>query len=314
MINTFSSYYKKKYGQPVGKIALDRGVLCPNRAKGGCVFCAPRSFRPYYQLPGDTLCEQIDSGKRFLKRKKISSYFAYFQQETTTAASTADIVADIRKIIYDPFCVGTIISTRPDFLEDGLLDELDILAQDEERPREVILELGLQSSHDASLRVLNRNHSARDFLQAGERVRKRGALQLGAHLILGIPGEGDREMEQTVNFACGAGVQHLKIHHLQVITGTRLEEMYDSHPFTLFSLSEYMDVISRLLTHIPEDVVIHRLWSSSETAILRAPFWNLSNLEMWERVRRVLSETGRSQGQLVGNEDSSFGRLATPGR
>ncbi len=297
-INSFSSYYKRKYGKAVGKIALDRGVPCPNRKKGGCVFCGPRSFRPYYLKEGEALQAQIEKGKRFLEKRKFTYYFAYFQQETTTAASCDDLLKDFSMVLVDPLCIGIIISTRPDYLEDRLLDELNTMAGEGARPKEVILELGLQSSHDSSLTLLNRNHTCADFMQAVGRVKARKFLQVGAHLILGIPGENFADLLHTVRSVSDAGVEHIKIHHLQVIKGTELEKMYGQRPFKTFDLHEYMDVVSRLLMSLPSNVVVHRLWSMSEADIIVAPVWDLNNFEIGNLLRRVLSETGRRQGQL----------------
>ena len=298
-INNFSSHYKRKYGKPVGKIALDRGVPCPNRQAGGCVFCAPRSFRPYYLNQGEELHEQIRKGKKFLKRKKCTYYFAYFQQETTTAAPCDELLNDFRAVLSDPLCIGIIISTRPDYLEDRLLDELNGMAGDLLRPKEIILELGLQSGHDRSLTFLNRNHTCADFIQAVDRVKARKYLQVGVHLILGIPEEDYADMLHTVHLVCEAGVEHLKIHHLQVIKGTELEKMYQKRPFPVFDVDAYVDLVSRLLMSVPKSVIVHRLWSLSEKGIIVAPCWDLSTFEMAELLMKELCETGRRQGKLM---------------
>lgn len=240
--------------------------------------------------------EQLDRGRIFLERRKFSLFFAYFQQETTTAAPSEELARDFRMVLGDPSCIGIIISTRPDFLEDGLLDELNLLAGEEFQSKEIILELGLQSAHDRSLDLLNRNHTCADFFGAVERIRARRNLQIGAHIILGIPGEEYSDMLRTVCLVRDAGVKHLKIHHLQVIQGTELERMYRLDHFPTFDLKEYLDLLGRLLVNVPDNVVIHRLWSMSEAGIIVAPLWDVGHFEMGRLLRQVLFETGRRQG------------------
>jgi radical SAM superfamily enzyme len=131
------------------------------------------------------------------------------------------------------------------------------------------------------------------------RVKARPFLQVGAHLILGIPGEDFAAMRQTIRLVCETGVQHLKIHHLQVIKGTELERIYLQRPFTTFTVQEYLDIVSQLLMSIPPHIVVHRLWSLSEAAIIVAPLWNLSNFAMGQRLNELMAEKGRRQGALV---------------
>jgi hypothetical protein len=136
-------------------------------------------------------------------------------------------------------------------------------------------------------------------MQAVQRLRTRKYLHIGVHLILGIPGEVFADMLATVQAVCEAGVEHMKIHHLQVIEGTELEKMYRQRPFTTFDVHEYMDIVSRLLMSVPSHVVMHRLWSISATGIIIAPFWDLSQFEMGKLLRQTLFLTDRRQGKLV---------------
>jgi radical SAM protein (TIGR01212 family) len=297
LVNNFSSYYKKKYGKPVGKIALGRNVPCPNRMKGGCIFCAPESFRPYYLSENDPLSVQIQKGKKFLKSRKFKYYFAYFQQETSTAGSYQEIMADFSYAVEDSACVGLIISTRPDYLAERLLDELDRLAQKSPKPLEIIIELGLQSAHDKTLRAINRNHTYEDFVMAADRVKGHDSLQLGAHLILGLPGEDFADMQHTVAEIGKLGVQHLKIHHLQVIKGTQLQVMYEQGAIKTFTAQQYMQLLVNLLNYVAESVVLHRLWSISDPHLLLAPRWGMNNHKLSALIRDVMEAEGCWQGK-----------------
>lgn len=270
-INLFSQHYRHKYGQPVGKIALSLGLVCPNRRLGGCTYCAPASFTPYYLDGCASIAGQLAKGKEYLDSRKFRRYFAYFQQETSTAGPLDELLAAFREAVAAPECVGLIVSTRPDYVDDALLQELAAMAR-AEPGREILIELGLQSAHDQTLQLINRNHSVQDFVDAARRVKAAG-LALGVHLILGLPGEDFLEMLSTVHKVCGLGVDAIKFHHLQIIKNTVLERRYQENPFPIYGARDYLTLLARLLAHVPAEVVIHRLWSSSDPQILVQPVW-----------------------------------------
>jgi radical SAM protein (TIGR01212 family) len=296
-INLFSRYCRQKYGQPVGKIALSLGRPCPNRRLGGCVYCGPASFTPYY-LDGDgSLAGQVARGWRHLKSRKFRRYFAYFQQETPTAGPLAEVMAAFREASAAPECVGLIVSTRPDCLSDELLSELAALAAEGEG-RELLIELGLQSAHDATLKLLNRHHSVADFSGTARRVKAAG-LALGVHLILGLPGEGFGDMLATVRRVSALGVDAIKFHHLQVIRGTALERIYHQYPFPVYTPQEYLAILARLLAHVPPEVVIHRLWSSSDAKSLVQPRWGgLTAQQLKAMLQEIMEQEDLWQGKL----------------
>ncbi len=297
LINTFSKHYRKKYGASVGKISLHPGHICPNRQYGGCIYCRPASFTPLYLDKQDSIIDQLKRGKEMLASRNFHYIFGYFQQETTTALPLKKLKAMFTQVLLEQDCAGLIISTRPDYLEDELLDWLQAAAR--ELGKEFLLELGLQSSHDTSLEYLNRNHTYQDFVEAVERIKARQGLQVGAHLILGIPGETPAEMLATVKSVCQLGVDALKLHHLQVIRSTKLHEMHKSKPIPLFTVESYLNLLAAILPHIPQQVVIHRLWSSSHPDVLVAPFWDMYAHELSTRLTALLQEQGLHQGQFV---------------
>ena len=270
-INLFSQHYRAKYGQPVGKIALSLGRACPNRRLGGCVYCAPASFTPYYLDGDDSIARQLAKGGQHLNSRKFRRYFAYFQQETSTAGPVDELAAAFRQASAGSDCVGLIISTRPDYVSTGILQELAAMAAENPR-REVLIELGLQSAHDRTLNFLNRNHNFQDFVNAAQRVKAAG-LALGVHLILGLPSEDFQAMLSTVQQVCRLGVDAIKFHHLQIIKNTPLVRMYLENPFTVYGARDYLTTLARLLAYVPAEVVIHRLWSSSDPELLVQPAW-----------------------------------------
>jgi radical SAM protein (TIGR01212 family) len=302
-LNTFGRFAAGRYGRPVGKVSLDTGRVCPNRSRGGCIYCSPESFRPFYLEPGDSLGRQLEKGRAYLEGKGIEHFLAYFQQETPTAGDRRGLMDMLRLPLADARCLGLIISTRPDAVDARLASDLRALTS-EYPGMDLFVELGLQSSHDDTLRLLNRNHGVDDFKEAVSILRTSGpALQLGAHLILGLPGEGLPRMLGTVRTVAALGLDYVKLHHLQVIRGTRLEEMHRREPLRLYEAEEYLDLLCEVLPHIPRRMVIHRLWSNARRDLLVAPQWGLRTGTLHDRLNDLVRAGGiRQGGSMSGHE------------
>ena len=299
-IRTFSVDCRERFGQAIGKIPLDLGIPCPNRSKGGCIFCRPASFTPFSLRATDPLGEQIRRGKQFLLRGRFTRYFGYIQQETATAMATSRLVPLLAEILEDPDCLGLILSTRPDAVAEDLPAALADLINC--NGKQCLIELGLQSSHAASLHLLNRNHDFADFLAAVRSIQTVSTLQIGVHLILGIPGESEEDMRATVQTVCALGIQALKLHHLQVIRDTPLYRLYCRGEVKVFTLDEYMELLLLLLPHIPVEITLHRLWSTSHPDILVAPRWQSISGALSRHLHRLMAERDIRQGQLVKTE------------
>jgi len=297
-VHTFNRHYRDRYGEPVGKVALDTGLTCPNRRRGGCIYCSPESFKPFYLKKGDPLDVQLCKGKDYLSSRGMSLFFAYFQQETSTAGDPEVLIPMFRMPMRDPQCVGIIISTRPDCVEPRLFGKLSAL-HEEAPEKEILVELGLQSVHNATLEFLNRNHTFEDFTAAAALIRTFPFIRLGVHLILGLPGEDESKMLQTIRSVSRLGVEGMKLHHLQVIKGTRLEEMCREDPFKLYEADEYLELLATLLPHVPYRVVMHRLWSNAERDRLYRPQWGLKSYRLYDLLFKLLAERGVCQGKNV---------------
>ena len=302
-IRTFSVHCREQYGQALGKIPLDLGLPCPNRARGGCLYCRPASFTPFSLRATDTLAEQIRRGKEHLLKGRFHHYFAYFQQETTTALATVRLIPLLAEALADPDCRGLILSTRPDAIADDLPAALAHLVRTSGKT--CLIELGLQSIHDQSLRLLNRNHSFADCVAAVHRLRAEDGLEIGVHLILGIPGESEAEMLATVQTVCMLPIQALKLHHLQVIKGTPLATLHDQSPVPLFTLEAYLELLLRFLPHIPQRITLHRLWSTARSQLLLAPKWGCLTGELSKKLHRMMTERDLWQGQQSGGQAGS---------
>jgi len=296
-IRTFSVDCRERFGQTLGKIPLDLGIPCPNRSKGGCLFCRPASFTPFSLRATDPLDEQIRRGKQFLLRGRFTRYFGYIQQETATALATSRLLALLAPLLEDPDCLGLILSTRPDSVAADLPAALADLI--DRSGKQCLIELGLQSIHSASLHLLNRNHSFEDFLAAVGRIQAVGSLQIGVHLILGIPGESEADMLATVQTVCGLDIQALKLHHLQVIRETPLHQLFLQGQIEVFSQEQYLELLLRLLPRIPVAITLHRLWSTAHPDLLVAPRWQKISGQLSQHLQRLMAERDIRQGQLV---------------
>ncbi len=300
-VTTFSGFYKKRYGRSVGKIALSTSVVCPNREHGGCHFCRPASFTPYYLAPRSSLAVQLARGRDFLKRRGIQSFLGYFQQESSTAGTLSQVLEQVRAVLAEPDCLGVICSTRPDCLEDQLLAGLAGLVR-QSGGKELLLELGLQSAHDRTLQAMNRNHTLADFTGAVARIRHHAGLQVGAHLILGLPGEDYFDMLHTVRLVAAVGIDAVKFHNLQIIEGTELALRHRRKPIATFDAEPYLDLLGRLLCYLPQKVVVHRLWSWAAPDLLLAPRWNIPAPQLNPLLARRMALAGYFQGKFVAEQ------------
>jgi hypothetical protein len=297
VIRTFSYHYREKYGHGVGKIPVDMGQTCPNRLYGGCIFCRPASFTPSCLQNTDDLLRQVTAGKKHLLKGRFKKYFAYFQQETCTSLPVEELLPMFRLLVADIDCVGLILSTRPDYIDEQLLIPLAELVH--QTGKECLFELGLQTVHERSLEFLNRNHTFTDFQDAVRLIQRQSCFELGTHLIFGIPGENEEDMLCSVKTVCDLGVNALKLHHLQVIRETPLEVLYKQGKATVFSLEAYLQLLLKILPIIPAEVTIHRLWATAHPDLLVAPQWNVLASALSEKLRKKMEEKGLAQGQKV---------------
>jgi radical SAM protein (TIGR01212 family) len=297
-LNLFRDYARRRWGRWVGKIILSTGIRCPNRDLGGCIYCSASSFRPAYLQEGDPVAAQLAGGKAYLRTLDTQLFFGCFQQETSTAGNFDALVEQAAIPLRDPDCAGLAISTRPDQVTDaGLCRLRDALQCAPDKP--VILELGLQSAREDTLRFLNRNHTLRDFVETAALVKGHPRFELGAHLILGIPGESMSDMRRSVQQVVESGIGHLKLHHLQVVKDTPLSELYQKSPFPLPTFDEYLEILCELIPFIPRPVVIHRLWSTARKDLLCQPRWLINSGQLLGRLLRLLEQKNLAQGQAA---------------
>jgi hypothetical protein len=216
---SLNEFLRERFGCRVSKIPVHAGFDCPNRdgrlGREGCVFCWNPSFSPPLQAPERSLQAQIEAGRGAAKGGELRKFLVYFQSYTNTYAPVDRLRALYDIALAEPDVVGLCVATRPDCLPEPVLDMLGEYAQQ----WHLWLELGLQSAHDRTLALIRRGHTRAAFTDAIDRSSGRG-YYVCAHVILGLPGEGRREILETADYLNSQAVHGVKIHHLQVIAGT----------------------------------------------------------------------------------------------
>lgn len=291
-----NSYLKDRFGQRVQKIALDAGLTCPNRdgrvSTGGCLYCNARGSGTGAWGRGESIPAQIESGMaRLYRRYGAGRFIAYFQSFSNTYAPLATLRELYEAALAAPQVVGLAVGTRPDCLEDEVLDLLAGYARD----RLVWLELGLQSAHDATLARLNRGHDAACFGEAAVRAAARG-LAVVAHVILGLPGEGHREMTATAEFLTRLPVAGVKIHLLYVVQGSGLARLHEQGEYVCLTEDQYVGAVVDFIERLPPRLVIHRLTGDPHARELVAPAWCLDKPRVMKRIREEFTRRGSRQG------------------
>jgi radical SAM protein (TIGR01212 family) len=311
---SYSSYLRKKYDQTVYRVAVDAGFSCPNRgpdrSSPGCLYCDEHGARAPYQGPAETaqagseapspapgdgedIRRQVEGGIAFLKRRYGAEVFLlYFQAFSGTFAPV-----DRLKEIYD-FTLGLahfrelIVSTRPDCVD---LKRADLLASYKSPDFDVWTELGLQSAHDATLRRINRGHTVADFTRAWKLLKKRG-VKLAVHLIFGLPGEGMKEILETMRFVAGLEPEGVKIHNLHIPTGSPLYPDYLRGELSAPCADRHLDTVCRALELLPPDTVVMRLTCDTPAERLACPRHFPAKAAFYEQVGRELAARNIRQG------------------
>lgn len=291
-----SSFYGKVFPFKVQKISINAGFTCPNRdgskGFGGCTYCNNQTFNPSYCATQKSVTQQIEEGKAFFARKYPEmKYLAYFQAYTGTYGELRHLISLYEEALKADDVVGLVIGTRPDCMPNELLDYLADLAQ----RTFLTVEYGIESANDDTLRRINRGHTYAQSVEAIERTAKRG-IYVGAHVILGLPGEDDAELIRQARLVNQLPITTLKLHQLQLIKGTVMAREYEQSPFRLFTAEEYIDAVISYISHIRRDVVLERFVSSSPKDLLLAPNWNIKNYEFVEMLKKKMRELGLAQG------------------
>jgi radical SAM protein (TIGR01212 family) len=287
-----ATYLKERFGGRVQKITLDAGLTCPNRdgrvGRGGCLYCNDRGSGTGSWGRGLSLAAQLEEGMaRLGRRYGAERFIAYFQSFSNTYAPVAQLRRLYEAALAYPQVVGLSVGTRPDCVPDEVLDLLAGYA----RERLVWLELGLQSAHDATLARLNRGHDAACFTDAVQRAATRG-LEVVAHVILGLPGEGPEHMAATARYLAALPVAGVKIHLLYVVRGSGLARLYEAEEYECLTEAEYVARVVDFIVLLPRAMVIHRLTGDPHREEFLAPVWCLDKARVLRLIREEFARRG----------------------
>lgn len=296
---------KRRFGTKVYKIALEGGMTCPNRdgtiGTGGCIFCSAGGSGdfavPLQGAAGMTeksVHRQIDLAISRISRKMGSSpgaYIAYFQSYTNTYAPVSYLRQLFTAAILHPEIRVLSIATRPDCLPEEVLDLLEELNQ----IKPVWIELGLQTIHPDTARLIRRGYELDCFTDAKNRLRRRG-LEVIVHVILGLPGEDRTQMLETVSWLGSNDIQGIKLQLLHILKGTDLALLYEQTPFPVMSMEEYLDLVIDCVSLLPPEIVIHRITGDGPKNLLIAPLWSANKRLVLNTLTRRFQERGITQG------------------
>ncbi|MBQ0048223.1 MAG: TIGR01212 family radical SAM protein [Prevotellaceae bacterium] len=296
----YGSWIREQLGMKVQKISLNAGFTCPNRdgrvGTGGCTYCNNQTFNPEYCCTSKPITQQLEEGKVFFSRKYPEmKYLAYFQAYTNTYDSIDNLKDKYEEALSVEGIVGIVIGTRPDCMPEELLDYLSEL----NKRTFLIVEYGVESVYDATLKRINRGHFHSQTVDAIKKTAERG-IRVGVHLILGLPGETKEQILEEAKVISSLPITTLKLHQLQLIKGTKMAEEYfaDSSDFHLFTADEYIDLVIDFVERTRKDVVLERFVSQSPASLLAIPGWGLKNYEFVDKVRKRMDERNAYQGRL----------------
>ncbi len=289
---SFKNWLKEVYPEPVYKITLDAGFSCPNRdgsiSSGGCIFCDNRSFSPAHRdFAGKTIKEQIEKGKTIGRRFGYSKFIAYFQAFTNTYAPVDKLKDIYDQVVDDDDIVGLSIGTRPDCLSDEILE---LIAKYKAYFTQLLfVELGMQTANDKTLKLINRGHDHAQTVAAVKRCKKFGLLTV-LHVIIGLPGEGEKEIIHTTNEIAKMHPHSVKIHHLYVYEGTELAKWFNEGKYKPIEYDDFIKCTAEVLCRIPEDIVIQRLVGELEGEGILAPNWGKKKAQVLDDLEKYMNE------------------------
>lgn len=297
LYNDYGTWIRGKFPFRVQKISVDAGFSCPNRdgsiGRGGCIYCDNRTFNPAYCDRNRSIREQLEEGKRFFAHKYPDMrYLAYFQTFTNTYGSVESLKRMYGEALDTEDVAGIVIGTRPDCISEALLDYLEEL----NRQTFLIVEYGIETANDDTLRRINRGHTFECSRQAISETADRGILT-GGHIILGLPGEDEAESLRQAPVISSLKLDILKIHQMQIIRNTKLADAYTEKPFHLYTVEEYVRLITSYIQLLRKDLVLERFVSQSPKELLIAPQWGLKNYEFTNLLTNHLKRTGAFQGK-----------------
>ena len=294
--HTLDYFYKNKFKSKVFKVSLNGGFTCPNKdgkvGTRGCIYCSRTGSGEFAGNIKDNLLKQFDDVKEMMSKKwPNSKYIAYFQANTNTYAPL-DVLKEKYETVYKlPNVVGLSIATRPDSIEDDVYDYLEKLSKE----TYLTVELGLQSIHEKTNKIINRCHSLECFNKAVKELRKRN-INVVVHIINGLPYETKEMMIDTVKYLNNLDIQGIKIHMLHILKNTDLYDMYQKEKFHVLSRDEYVSIVCEQLRYLREEIVINRITGDPKEDDLVEPTWLIKKFGVLNEIDKEMERKNSYQG------------------
>lgn len=309
--NSFVGYFRERYGERLQKIVIDAGFTCPNRdgtvSRGGCTYCDNRAFHPSYSTPDKSIALQIEEGMEFhkVRYRNACHYLAYFQPYSNTYAQLERLKEVYSRALSHPSVRGIVLGTRPDCVDEDKLDYLASLKEGREgfldengKPPVVIVEYGIESCLDRTLKRINRGHDFKTACRAVEMTAERG-IDCGAHFIFGLPGESREDMLGYAAEINRLPLLSVKFHQLQIVKGTRMEREFAEKrgDFVTFTLDGYVDFFVDFLELLKPDVFVERFAGEVPPRFVNETPWGLvRNVDLLRMLDECLERRNTFQG------------------
>ena len=293
--NRLNKYLKNKFGERTLKICIDGGFTCQNRdgkiSTHGCIFCSEKGSGEH--IKKSDISMQIKNYFESYKAERANKFIAYFQNFTNTYDSVENLKEKYDSALIDNRIVALAIATRPDCINE---DICKLIASYKEKI-DVWVELGLQTSNDDTGILINRGYSNETFTKAVELLNKYN-IEIVTHIMIGLPNESFDDIKNTINFINNHNIQGIKIHSTYVVENTILAEMYKNGSYTPITLEYYISAVSYVLTHISQDIVIHKISGDAPKDLLLAPEWNSHKKWILNGINKFLEENDLWQGKF----------------
>lgn len=290
-------YLKQTFGEKIYRLALDAGMSCPNRdgtiGTGGCIFCSAGGSGDFAASRHLSISEQIEQEKKKIQKKRhCNHYIAYFQAYTNTYAPVKTLRSLFAEAIAHPDIVALSIATRPDCLEEPVLELLEELNQ----IKPVWIELGLQTMHNKTAAFLHRGYPLSVYQDAVIRLKKRNLTTI-THIILGLPYETEADMLETIHYLNQLGCDGIKLQLLHILKGTQLADLYQTNPFPVLTKEEYLSILIHCIEQLSPKTVIHRVTGDGPKDLLLAPLWSQNKRGVLNTLHKEMKLQNTYQGK-----------------